>query len=138
MLTILQGDQKEAIRVSTTHEVDTIVYLGQIIPKPICHSDIPVIHFPLKDHANSFEKYNLLFSILTKLNGTVLISCRMGISRSVIVSAILRQILRKETFDHPLAINITPKELDKVNPDLFKSIFQWCRSEKNEVIKCYS
>jgi len=138
MLTILQGNQTNAIRVSKTTEVDTIVYLGQVIPRSICYSDIPVIHFPLKDNANSFEKYNLLFSILTKLNGTVLISCRMGISRSVIVSAILRQILRKETFDHPLAINITPKELDKVNPDLFKSIFQWCRSEKNEVIKCYS
>lgn len=90
---LFQGDVEDALRSSYRGGVDTIIYLGQEIPRKLCFNCIPTcVHIPLSDGKNPLPKIRtalFIMYILSNDNKRILIACRMGVSRSVLFTTSL-------------------------------------------------
>lgn len=97
------GDREDAISQASSGYVDLILYLGQEIPEKLCFKCTPTcVHLPLKDEPNGLLKIRkvlFLAYIASTLNEKMLIACRAGISRSVLVTASLYALTQKVSFN---------------------------------------
>ena len=129
---LYHGNMQDVIEVLKTKEVDVIVYLGQGLPKGIAYrSSLPIVHVPLNDGENIGLKIDLVLLNIAylELDDKVLVACRAGLSRSVVICAAYLYIYQKENFpesyDECLRhVRFLIKQLDKPipNPELIKSV----------------
>jgi protein-tyrosine phosphatase len=100
---LYQGDVQDALVNSCSSDIDIIIYLGQEIPQKLCFNCRPTcIHIPMNDGKNGLTKIrDIIFPIyITSLNDKkILIACRAGISRSILITASLYALTKNISFD---------------------------------------
>lgn len=100
---LFQGNMEDALQNLNNTKIDIIIYLGQQIPLKLCFNcQSTLIHIPLNDGKNSLSKLrNLLFLtyIISTNDKTILIACRAGISRSILLTTSIYALQKKIDFD---------------------------------------
>ena len=98
---LYQGNMEDVIRALKSKEVDVIVYLGQGLPRGIAFkSSLPIVHVPLNDGVNDAIKIDITLLNISylELDDKVLVACRAGLSRSVVICAAYLHVYQSEDF----------------------------------------
>lgn len=133
---LYQGDMQDALRSSSKSNIDVIIYLGQEIPLQLCFNCAhAVIHMPMNDGKNDLSKLrNIIFLtyIISSDNKKILIACRAGISRSILITSSLFALQNKMGFDEAYENikKLVPQSLPELH--LFQEIKQI-----TEEMSCY-
>lgn len=102
---IFIGNMKDVMNLKSENpnKISTVIYLGQVIPVQICFVKSPMcVHIPTKDGKNGPKKIKKIIYVIGALNlngDKILIACRAGMSRSVIISTAIYAIKQKIPFD---------------------------------------
>lgn len=103
-------------------EPNIIIYFGQHVPTGLCHSCYPTfIHIPLKDGENIITKLanviQITYSIVESYDGKIMISCRAGLSRSVVMITVVYALTKNVDFDDAFEYikNKCPQSIPKQN-----------------------
>jgi protein-tyrosine phosphatase len=99
---LYQGNIEDALANSDSANIDVILYLGQEIHPRLCFNCAPVcLHLPLNDGKNGLTKIRktIFLVYMASLDNRMLIACRAGISRSVLVTASIFALTNKMSFD---------------------------------------
>jgi protein-tyrosine phosphatase len=99
---LYQGDVNDAIINSSSANIDIIIYLGQEIPEKLCFNCAPAcFHLPLNDGKTELSKLRKIIFIIyiASLDSKILIACRAGLSRSVLVTTAIFALTNKISFD---------------------------------------
>lgn len=104
---LFQGNMEDALNASCSSNIDIIIYLGEEVPIKLCFNCEPTcIHIPIIDGKNNLSKIrNLIFLsyIMSSNNKKILIACRAGISRSVLLTTSTFALHKKISFDEAYA-----------------------------------
>lgn len=128
------GDIQDALNTCSKQEKIIIVSLVQDIPLKLCFNSIPsIIHIPLFDGKNELIKIKTALQVICTLlekNNKVLIACRAGLSRSVIITTAVYALQNKISFDE--AYNY----INKVYPQNFpeQELFQQTKKVTEELM----
>ena len=99
---LYQGDIKDALANTQSSNIDVIVYLGQELPTQLCFNCKSLcLHLPLVDGKNDLSKIRKAIFIiyLTSLNNKLLVACRGGISRSILIVSSIYALQNNISFD---------------------------------------
>ena len=99
---LYQGDIKDALANTQSSNIDVIVYLGLELPTQLCFNCKSLcLHLPLIDGKNDLSKIRKAIFIiyLTSLNNKLLVACRGGISRSILITTSLYALTNNISFD---------------------------------------
>jgi len=103
---LYQGNLEDTIAWvdNPKHEQNIIIYLGQTIPNGLCHNCYPTfIHIPIRDGENTpsrvLNTILITHSIIENYKGKILIACRAGLSRSIIITISIYSLLEEISFD---------------------------------------
>lgn len=122
------GDMQDALRSSQQPDINIIIYLGQEIPKQLCFNCMPVcIHLPMNDGRNGLNRIRkILFTayISTTFGEKVLVACRAGISRSVLVTSALYSMHKNIPFPEAYRYIKLIRQQSQPELNLFREIEQ--------------
>lgn len=133
---IFIGDMKDIMSQEIENTINTIIYLGQVIPIKTCYQKNPMcVHIPTKDGKNGPEKIKKIIYVIGALNlngDKLLIACRAGMSRSVIISTAIYAIKQKIPFDKAY------KYIEKIYPQSLPESHFYEETKKvvEELSKC--
>jgi protein-tyrosine phosphatase len=99
---LYQGDINDAVINSNNTNIDIIIYLGQEIPEKLCFNCTPAcFHLPLNDGKNKLPKLRKIIfaTYIASLENKLLITCRAGLSRSVLVATSIFALTNNISFD---------------------------------------
>ena len=99
---LYQGDIKDALANTQSSNIDVIVYLGQELPTQLCFNcKIACFHLPIVDGKNGLTKIRKAIFIIyiASLDNKLLIACRGGISRSVLITSSIYALQNNISFD---------------------------------------
>ena len=99
---LYQGNIEDALKNTHDTPIDVIVYLGQDAPSQHYFNCEPAcFHFPLNDGKNNLSKLRkVIFAIyIASIDNKLLIACRGGISRSVLITSSIYALQNNISFD---------------------------------------
>ena len=133
--TIYLGDVNDALIASCSENFDIIIYLGQEIPTKLCFNCKPTcIHLPLIDGKNGQTKLRkvLFLTYMASLDNRLLISCRAGLSRSVLITTAVYALAQKISFEKAY------QHIKKLRPQSFPelNLFQEVKQTTEELACC--
>ena len=99
---LYQGDIKDALANTQSSNIDVIVYLGQELPTQLCFNCKSLcLHLPLIDGKNELTKIRKVIFIIyiASIDNKLLIACRGGISRSVLITSSIYALQNNISFD---------------------------------------
>lgn len=133
---LFQGNMEDALRNTCNSNVDIIIYLGQEIPTRLCFNCEPTcIHIPTNDGENKLSKLRdivFLSYILSNNGKKILIACRAGISRSVLLTTSVFALHQKINFDE--AYKQIKEKIPQSQPELH--LLQEMKQVTEELLCC--